>query len=73
MIINKTENAMKIPEGKWNQIKGKLKQEYGELMGDDVTYVEGREDELIGQLQEKLGKTKEEISGKIKSLLEKES
>lgn len=42
-------------------------------MGDDVTYVEGREDELIGQLQEKLGKTKEEISGKIKSLLEKES
>lgn len=64
---------MNISEGNWNQIKGKLKQEYGELMGDDVTYVEGREDELIGQLQEKLGKTKEEISGKIKSLLEKES
>ncbi|MCH8486819.1 MAG: CsbD family protein [Candidatus Cyclonatronum sp.] len=64
---------MNISEGNWNQIKGKLKQEYGELMGDDVTYVEGREDELIGQLQEKLGKTKEEIAGKIKSLLEKES
>lgn len=61
---------MNISEGNWNQIKGKLKQEYGELTDDDLTYMEGREDELIGRIQEKLGKTKEEIAGKIKSWLD---
>lgn len=48
-------------KGNWNIIKGKLKQEYGELTEDDLTYTEGHEDELIGRLQTKLGKTKEEV------------
>ena len=61
---------MNISEGNWNQIKGKLKQEYGELTDDDLTYMEGREDELIGKIQEKAGKTKEEIAAKIKSWLD---
>ncbi|AXI99439.1 Uncharacterized conserved protein YjbJ, UPF0337 family [Cyclonatronum proteinivorum] len=61
---------MNISEGNWNQIKGKLKQEYGELTDDDLTYMEGREDELIGKIQEKAGKTKEEIVAKIKSWLD---
>jgi uncharacterized protein YjbJ (UPF0337 family) len=47
--------------GDWNIIKGKLKQRYAELTEDDLTYVEGAEDELFGRLQKKLGKTKEEI------------
>ncbi len=55
-------------KGNWNQIKGKLKQKYSELTEDDLTYAEGKEDELIGRLQEKLGKTKDEIKKEIADL-----
>ncbi|HLR25057.1 MAG TPA: CsbD family protein [Fodinibius sp.] len=55
-------------KGNWNQLKGKLKQEYGDLTDDDLQYSEGQEDELIGRLQEKLGKTRDEVVKKIKSL-----
>lgn len=48
-------------KGRWNQIKGKVKQQYGELTDNDLTYVEGKEDELLGKLQEESGKTKEEV------------
>lgn len=48
-------------KGNWNQIKGKLKQQYGDLTEDDLTYAEGKEDELIGRLQDKTGKSKDEI------------
>jgi uncharacterized protein YjbJ (UPF0337 family) len=48
-------------KGNWNQIKGKIKQKYADLTDDDLTYVEGKEDELVGRLQKKTGKTKEEI------------
>ena len=48
-------------KGNWNEFKGKLKQEYGELTEDDLTYEEGKEDEMWGRLQKKLGKTKKEI------------
>ena len=47
--------------GNWNIIKGKLKQQYGDLTDDDLTYVEGKEDELFGKIQKKTGKTKEEL------------
>lgn len=52
-------------KGNWNQIKGKLKQEYGELTDDDLAYQEGKEDELLGRLQEKLGKSKDEVKSYI--------
>ena len=48
-------------KGNWNIIKGKLKQEYGDLTDDDLTYQEGAEDELFGNIQKRIGKTKEEI------------
>jgi uncharacterized protein YjbJ (UPF0337 family) len=48
-------------KGKWNQVKGKLKQNYAQLTDDDVLFEEGKETELYGRLQTKLGKTKEEI------------
>jgi len=48
-------------KGNWNQLKGKLKQEYGELNDDDLTYTEGKEDELLGNIQEKTGQTKEQV------------
>jgi len=48
-------------KGNWNLVKGKLKQEYAELTDDDLAYEEGKEDELLGRLQKKLGKTQEEL------------
>ena len=52
-------------KGKWNQVKGKFKQQYGDLTDDDLTYAEGKSDELLGRLQEKTGKTKEELKDEI--------
>lgn len=54
--------------GNWNQIKGKLKQEYASLTDDDLKYEEGKEDELVGRIQEKVGKGKEEIKSFIDNL-----
>jgi len=48
-------------KGNWNVIKGRLKQEYAELTDDDLTYEEGKEEELMGRLQKKLGKTKDDL------------
>ncbi|WP_456314288.1 CsbD family protein [Pseudomonas shirazensis] len=48
-------------KGNWNELKGKLKQKYADLTDDDLLYDEGKEDEMYGKLQQKLGKTKEEL------------
>ena len=48
-------------KGNWNQIKGKIKQEYADIKDDDLLYQEGQEDELLGNLQKVLGKTKDEL------------
>lgn len=48
-------------QGTWNQVKGKLKEKYAELTDDDLQYSEGKEDQLLGRLQKKLGKSKDEI------------
>jgi uncharacterized protein YjbJ (UPF0337 family) len=55
-------------KGNWNEIKGKLKQKYADLTDDDLLYAEGKEDELYGKLQQKLGKTKEELKRELESL-----
>ncbi|MGO2102703.1 MAG: CsbD family protein [Psychroflexus halocasei] len=55
-------------KGKWNQAKGKLKQKYGDLTDDDLKYADGKKDELLGRLQEKTGKTKEELEKEIKNM-----
>ena len=55
-------------KGSWNEAKGKLKQKYGSLTDDDLTFTEGKEDELMGRLQKRLGKTKEEIRKELESL-----
>ncbi|MBF6639908.1 CsbD family protein [Flavobacterium sp. J49] len=48
-------------EGNWEQLKGKLKQKYADLTDDDLLYDEGKEQEMWGRLQEKIGKTEKEI------------
>lgn len=54
--------------GNWNVTKGKLKQRYATLTDDDLLLVEGKDNELIGRLQKKLGKTKEKLHKLISSL-----
>jgi uncharacterized protein YjbJ (UPF0337 family) len=55
-------------KGNWNMVKGKLKQEYAELTDDDLVFAEGREDELVGQIQKKTGQSKEEVKKFFDSL-----
>jgi uncharacterized protein YjbJ (UPF0337 family) len=55
-------------KGSWNEIKGKLKKKYSQLTDDDLVYAEGQEDELLGRLQRKLGKDKEELKELINEL-----
>ena len=55
-------------KGNWNVIKGQLKQQYAQLTDNDLTYVEGKEDELIGRLQKKLGQDKEQVHELIERL-----
>ncbi len=55
-------------KGNWNEVKGKLKQKYGQLTDDDLAFAEGKDDELLGRLQKRLGKSKEELRMEIESM-----
>lgn len=55
-------------KGNWNELKGKLKQQYANLTDDDLLYNEGEQDEMLGKLQIKLGTTKEGLKNIIDSL-----
>jgi uncharacterized protein YjbJ (UPF0337 family) len=48
-------------KGNWNELKGKLKKKYAVLTDNDLMFEDGREDELYGRLQKKLGKTKSQL------------
>ncbi len=61
--MNTTEMA-----GKWKEQMGKLKQKFAILTDDDLMILEGKKDEMLGRLQVKLGKTKEEIHAIIEGL-----
>jgi len=56
-MVNKTEL-----KGNWNEQKGRLKQKFAVLTDNDLMFEEGKKDEMLGKLQIKLGKTKEELS-----------
>jgi uncharacterized protein YjbJ (UPF0337 family) len=64
--MNQSEAKLSL-KGNWNVIKGKLKQSYGQLTDNDLTYVDGQEDELVGRIQKRVGAT----SAEIRHLLEK--
>lgn len=61
--MNKT-----IIKGNWNVIKGKLKEKFADLTDDDLMHAEGKEDQMLGRIQKKLGKSKEEVEKIIESL-----
>jgi uncharacterized protein YjbJ (UPF0337 family) len=55
MVMNKLQ-----VKGNWNIAKGKLKQKYADLTDHDLQYVEGKEEELVGRIQKRLGKSRED-------------
>lgn len=64
---NSETNKLKV-KGSWHVAKGKLKQKYAELTEDDLLYEEGKEDELYGRLQHRLGKNREEVEKELEGL-----
>lgn len=60
-------NRLKF-KGNWNEVKGKLKQKYGDLTDDDLALEEGKEDELLGRIQQKTGKAKEQLIEEINKM-----
>ncbi len=55
-------------KGNWNEQKGKLKQKFAALTDNDLMFAEGKKDEMLGKIQIKLGKTKEELHNIIAGL-----
>jgi len=55
-------------KGNWNEVKGKLKQKYGQLTDQDLMFAEGKEDELLGRLQKRLGKSQDELRSELERL-----
>jgi uncharacterized protein YjbJ (UPF0337 family) len=57
-----------IAKGNWKELAGKLKQQYANLTDDDLLFKEGKEEEMLGRLQQKLGTTREELRKVIAKL-----
>jgi len=55
-------------KGNWNELAGKLKQKFANLTDDDLLFKKGKEEELWGRMQTRLGKTKEELRKIISKL-----
>jgi uncharacterized protein YjbJ (UPF0337 family) len=55
-------------KGNWEQQKGKLKQRFAELTDDDLMFLEGKKDEMLGKIQIKLGKSKEDLKKILENL-----
>ncbi|HEY9002794.1 MAG TPA: CsbD family protein [Mucilaginibacter sp.] len=55
-------------KGGWNEMKGKIKKAYGDLTDDDLAYEEGKDDEMLGRIQQKTGKSRDELVKWINSL-----
>ena len=66
-LINMIMDRLEL-KGGWNELKGKIKQAYGDLTDDDLTHEEGKDDELLGKLQQKTGKGRDELVKWINSL-----
>ena len=62
-------SVMKLQlKGSWNEVKGKLKQKYAQLTDDDLMFAEGKEDELLGRLEKRVGRTRDELRAEIEDM-----
>lgn len=58
-------------KGNWHQIKGKVKEQWGELTGDDVDKIDGQYEQFIGTIQERYGKSREVAEKELSDYLKK--
>lgn len=54
-----------IFKGKWHQLKGKVRQQWGELTDDDVDRIQGDSEVLMGRIQERYGRTRDEAQREV--------
>jgi uncharacterized protein YjbJ (UPF0337 family) len=59
-----------ILSGKWNQLKGKIKQQWGDLTDDDLDRISGKRDEIVGLVQERYGWERERAEREFDQFLE---
>lgn len=59
-----------ISEGEWKKLKGKAKEKWGELTDDDLDRVEGKRDQLVGSIQSRYGRAKEDVEREVDEFLE---
>lgn len=57
-------------EGKWDQMRGRVKEAWGSLSDDDLDRTEGRWDQLVGTIKEKTGDTMESIEAKLNKMMD---
>lgn len=55
-------------KGKWNEWKGKIKEQHADITDDELEYEDGKDDEWLGRLQQKLGKSRDELVSWLRSL-----
>jgi uncharacterized protein YjbJ (UPF0337 family) len=55
-------------EGRWDQLKGKAKQAWGQLTDDDLDVAEGNYDEFVGRIKERTGESREEIENQLEAM-----
>ena len=60
-----------ILKGNWKQLKGAVKEEWGELTDDEIDQIEGERDSLVGTIQEKYGRTKQEVESEVDDWLDR--
>lgn len=60
-----------ILKGKWNQLRGRIQQEWGELTDDELDQIEGSSTRLAGKIQEKYGRTKQEAEQEVSDWLDR--
>jgi uncharacterized protein YjbJ (UPF0337 family) len=54
-------------KGRWNQMKGVVKKQWGKLTDDDLSVIDGQRDQLVGKIQERYGIAKEEAEEQVKT------
>ena len=52
-------------KGQWKQLKGKAKTQWGKLTDDDLDQIDGHKDQLVGKIQERYGRSKEEAQKEV--------
>jgi uncharacterized protein YjbJ (UPF0337 family) len=54
-------------QGNWKQVTGKVKEQWGKLTEDDITVINGKQDQLVGRIQERYGIAKDEAQRQVDS------